>query len=67
MFETLYSQDLYLRFADFQNKQFFVNKSNNAEVEEKTLSEIKAMIQKQKKAQYDVRKIFRYKQSRHRS
>lgn len=49
LFETLYSQDLYLRFADFQNKKFFVNISNNAEIEENTLSEIKAMIQKQKK------------------
>lgn len=46
LFETLYSQDLYFRFADFQNKLFFVNKSNNDEIEEKTLGEIKAIIYK---------------------
>lgn len=47
LFETLYSLDLYFRFADFQNKLFFVNKSNNDEIEEKTLGEIKAIIYKQ--------------------
>lgn len=46
LFETLYSQDLYFRFADFQNKLFFVNKSNNDEIEEKTLGEMKAIIYK---------------------
>lgn len=44
LFETLYSQDLYFRFANFQNKQFFVTKCNNVEIEERALMEIKSII-----------------------
>lgn len=44
LFETLYSQDLYFRFADWKNKSFFVNKCNNVEIEERALMEIKSII-----------------------
>lgn len=38
------SQDLYFQFSDLQNGQFFVKKCENAQVEKKTMEEIKAMM-----------------------
>ena len=44
LFETLYSQDLYFKFANWKNNFFFVNKCNNVEIEERALMEIKSII-----------------------
>ena len=44
LFETFASQDLYFQFSSLQNGQFFVKKCENAQVEEKTLEEIKVMM-----------------------
>lgn len=45
LFETLYAQDLYFRFSDFKNGQFFVNKCNNKEVEKRTISELNTILE----------------------
>ena len=44
LFETFASQDLYFQFSGLQNGQFFVKRCENAQVEEKTLEEIKTMM-----------------------
>lgn len=44
LFETFASQDLYFQFSGMQNGQFFVKRCENAQVEEKSLEEIKVMM-----------------------
>ncbi len=44
LFETLYSQDLYFRFSDLRDGQFFVNKCNNKAVEQNAFAEIKTIL-----------------------
>ena len=44
LFETLYSQDMYFRLADFANNRFFVEKCTDKSVEEKALDEIRQML-----------------------
>ncbi len=48
LFETLYSQDLYFRFSDLRNGQFFVNKCKNKEVEKNAVAEIHTLLQQAK-------------------
>ncbi|MDO5296374.1 MAG: hypothetical protein Q4F00_07060 [bacterium] len=43
-FETLYSQDLLLRFSSFRSGKFYVNTSSDASVREHSLQEIKYFI-----------------------
>lgn len=43
-FETLYFQDLYLRFSDLREGKFYVNKCENTEVEEKAFAEVKSFL-----------------------
>ncbi len=45
LFETLYSQDLYFRFADLKDGEFFVEKCNNKEIEKYAFAETKAILQ----------------------
>lgn len=45
LFETLYAHDLYLRFSDLRDGLFFVRKCEDAEVESRTLAEIKTMLE----------------------
>ena len=44
LFETLYSQDMYFRLADFTDNRFFVEKCTDKTVEEKALDEIRQML-----------------------
>ena len=44
LFETLYSQDLYIQFADFVNNRFFVKKCDDRVVEDKAMEEIRQML-----------------------
>ncbi len=44
LFETLYSQDLYFRFADVKNGRFFVTKCKNEKVEKNALAEINTVL-----------------------
>ncbi len=44
LFETLYSQDMYLRYAYFSDNRFFVEKCNDKDVEEKAMEEIRQML-----------------------
>lgn len=44
LFETLYSQDLYFRFADFRDGKFFVEKCNNKKIEKYAIAEINAIL-----------------------
>ncbi len=44
LFETLYSQDLYFRFADFADNRFLVEKCDDEIVEEKAMQEIRQML-----------------------
>ena len=44
LFETLYSQDLYMRFADFRDDTFFIKKCDNKEIEKCAIAEIKAVL-----------------------
>ena len=44
LFETLYSQDLYFRFADLSDGKFFVEKCSNKEIEKHALAEIKTIL-----------------------
>jgi len=44
LFETLYSQDMYFRLADFADNRFFVEKCTDKTVEEKALDEIRQML-----------------------
>lgn len=44
LFETLYSQDLYLRFSDFRDMRFFVKKCKNKEVEKNAIAEINTLL-----------------------
>ena len=44
LFETFASQNLYFQFSSLQNGQFLVKRCENAQVEEKTLEEIKTMM-----------------------
>ena len=43
LFETMASQDAYLRYSSFRNGTFYVQKCTSADVERQALSEIKAM------------------------
>ena len=44
LFETLYSQDLYFRFSDLREGEFFVEKCNNREIEKHAIAEIKTIL-----------------------
>ncbi len=44
LFETLYSQSLYFRFSDLRDGKFFVEKSNNKEIEKYAIEEIKTFL-----------------------
>lgn len=44
LFETLYSQDLYFRFADLIGGHFFVNKCKDKELEKIAVAEIKTIL-----------------------
>jgi len=44
LFETLYAQDLYFRFADFRDGHFFVEKCTHPQVEQHALNEIGQML-----------------------
>jgi len=44
LFETMVSQDLYFQFSDLRDGRFYVRKCRNSEVEERTLTEVKAML-----------------------
>ncbi len=43
LFETMYSQDLYFRFADLRAGRFYVNRCDNKRVEEKAFAELRRM------------------------
>ena len=45
LFETLYSQDLYFRFSDLKDGQFFVEKCSYTEIKKYALAETKAVLQ----------------------
>ncbi len=45
LFETLYSQDLYLQFSDLRAGHFYVKKCLNIDVEKMALAEIKSILQ----------------------
>ncbi len=47
LFETLYAHDLYFQFSDLRDGCFFVRKCEDAEVESRTLAEIKTMLEQQ--------------------
>lgn len=44
LFETLYSQDMYFRYADFKDNHFFVEKCSDKTIEAKALGEIRQML-----------------------
>ncbi len=44
LFETLYSQDMYFRYADFKDNRFFVKKCSDETIEAKALEEIRQML-----------------------
>ena len=44
LFETLYSQDLYLQFLELQDGRFYVKKCENEEVEKRALEEVRKML-----------------------
>ena len=43
-FETLYSQDLFMRYSSYRSRKFYVNVSVEESVKEKTLSEIAGLM-----------------------
>ena len=43
-FETLYSQDLFMRYSSYRGGKFYVNVSTDGAVKEKTLSEIAGLM-----------------------
>ena len=43
-FETLYSQDLFMRYSSYRSSKFYVNVSVEESVKEKTLSEIAGLM-----------------------
>ena len=45
LFETLYSQDMYFRYADFKDNRFFVEKCSDESIEQKALEEIRQMLE----------------------
>lgn len=44
LFETLYSQDQYMRFSGYNVGKFYINKTRDKQVTEKSLSEIKTIL-----------------------
>lgn len=44
LFETLYSQDAYLKFAGFRDGRFYVNRCTDAAIEANALAEVRAML-----------------------
>jgi len=44
LFETMYSQDLYLQFSDLRDRHFYVRKCQNKDVEKKAFAEIKTIL-----------------------
>ncbi len=47
LFETMVSQEAYLRYSSFRNGRFYVQKCTSADIERLSLSEIKAMQAKE--------------------
>ena len=47
LFETMVSQEAYLRYSSFRNGRFYVQKCTSADIERLSLSEIKAMQTKE--------------------
>lgn len=43
-FETLYSQDVLLKYASYKDGKFYVNVNKNTEVYEKAMAEVKAVL-----------------------
>lgn len=48
LFETLYSQDLYMQFADFRGGRFYVRTAAEQEIATRALAEVKAVLYGQK-------------------
>lgn len=44
LFETMYSQDLYLQYSGLRDGKFYVKRCRNTEVEKKAMEELKAMM-----------------------
>lgn len=47
LFETMVSQEAYLRYSGFRNGRFYVQKCTDADIERQALSEISAMLTKE--------------------